>query len=140
MGKVDQDEVVSIILDRRVRLNLYSRKLLKNRSILSFCYVRNTICMKTNRNKVKEKTRLNFLKKQQKSGLSAYREKRDKLTKKRNRNCMSKLLNSVHIHLMSTSQRLTLMQFVFSVRSILLVRSFMMVLSNYLKILKTSRM
>ena len=118
MGKVDQDEVVSIILDRQVRLNLYSKKLLKNRSILSFCYVRNTICMKTNRNKVKEKTRLNFLKKQQKSGLSAYRGKRDKLTKKRNRNCMSKLLNSVHIHLMSTSQRLTLMQFVFSVRSI----------------------
>ena len=128
MAKEDQGRIVKNILDSQVRPSQSLKKLLKNPSTLSFYFARNTSSMRISRNRVKEKTRLNCWKKQLKSGQFPLRGKRDKQRKKRNLKFMPKLLNSAHILWKSISLRLTLMQFACFVPSILLDKSFMMVL------------
>ena len=69
LGNVaDHGKIVKLKVDHKVSRNQSLRNLSRSRSTLSFYCERNTSCTKARRNKVKEQTRLNCLKKRQRSG------------------------------------------------------------------------
>ena len=93
-----RDAIVNTVSSHQFNRSQYSRNQWGRPSILSSFFMKNTTSMRTRRSKVTERARCGHLKKSPCVGHWNFRNRRDRMKKRRSLNAKSELQSSVHTH------------------------------------------